>query len=76
MTPALSTPDFLFVVCLFVCLFVFPQLEKVGSGGRSFSLFTKDPEQAKEEKRGRLDSNIEEVHVRRSFGEGEGVGWD
>ena len=39
----------------------FLQLEKGTGGGRSFGFFNKDPEQAKQDKRGRVDSNIEEV---------------
>lgn len=48
----------------------FLQLEKGTGGGRSFGFFNKDPEQAKQDKRGRVDSNIEEV----SKGPGGG-GW-
>lgn len=52
----------------------FLQLEKGTGGGRSFGFFNKDPEQAKQEKRGRVDSNIEEVSKGRGggkWGEGE-----
>lgn len=37
------------------------QLDKGTGGGRSFGFFSKDPEQAKQDKRERVDSNIEEV---------------
>ncbi|KAL9951521.1 hypothetical protein ACROYT_G044196 [Oculina patagonica] len=37
------------------------ELDNATGGGRSFSFFSKDPEQAKQDKRGRVDSNIEEL---------------
>ena len=40
------------------------QLDKGTGGGRSFGFFSKDPEQAKQDKRERVDSNIEEVRIR------------
>lgn len=49
----------------------FLQLEKGTGGGRSFGFFNKDPEQAKQDKRGRVDSNIEEVSKGPGGGGGE-----